>query len=170
MSMHRYVISIGANLGDARTTVAQAAGQLAERLGGTHTAVSSLYRTAPVGGPEQPDFINAVAIVESDLAPHEVLRILQAMEHEADRVRDVRWGPRTLDLDVIAAWTQSSGVSTAVISDDPNLTLPHPRAHERAFVLVPWLEIDPDGSIPGREDLRGLVADGFIDQVVTVDS
>ena len=168
--MKRYVISIGANLGDAHASVARAAEQLAERLGGIHVAVSSLYRTAPVGGPKQPDFVNAVVMVDCNLTPHEVLHVLQAMEREADRVRDVRWGPRTLDLDVIAAWEDGSDLESSVMSDDPHLTLPHPRAHERAFVLVPWLEIDPDGSIPGRGDLRGLLGDGFSDQVVTVDS
>jgi 2-amino-4-hydroxy-6-hydroxymethyldihydropteridine diphosphokinase len=166
--MKRYVISIGANLADARTAVAQAAERLAERLGGSQVAVSSLYRTSPVGGPMQPDFVNAVVIVETNLTPHQVLRVLQVMEQEADRVRDVRWGPRTLDLDVIAAWEDGNDVSSGVRSDDPHLTLPHPRAHERAFVLVPWLEIDPDATIVGKGTVRDLLVDGFPDQYVTV--
>ena len=154
----RYVIAVGANLGDAERVVDQTLGDLAGRLGGSLVARSSLYRTAPVGGPEQPDFVNAVAIVETDLAPLETLRALQAMENETGRVRDVRWGPRTLDLDVIAAGD--------LVSEDPVLTLPHPRAHERAFVLVPWLEIDPQAVIAGKGRVRDLVEAGFDDQSI----
>ena len=154
----RYVIAVGANLGDAERVVDHALGDLAERLGGALVARSSLYRTAPVGGPEQPDFVNAVAIVEADLDPLETLRVLQTMENEAGRVRDVRWGPRTLDLDVIAVGD--------LVSEDPVLTVPHPRAHERAFVLVPWLEIDPQAVIAGKGRVRDLVEAGFDDQSI----
>lgn len=154
----RYVIAVGANLGDAERVVDHALGDLAGRLGGALVARSSLYRTAPVGGPEQPDFVNAVAIVEADLDPLETLRVLQAMENEAGRVRDVRWGPRTLDLDVIAVGD--------LVSEDPVLTVPHPRAHERAFVLVPWLEIDPQAVIAGKGRVRDLVEAGFDDQSI----
>ena len=152
----RYVIAVGANLGNAEWAVDHALGGLAGRLGGSLVARSSLYRTAPVGGPEQPDFVNAVAIVEADLAPLETLRVLQAMENEAGRVREVRWGPRTLDLDVISAGD--------LVSEDPVLTVPHPRAHERAFVLVPWLEIDPQAVLAGKGRVCDLVDAGFDDQ------
>lgn len=154
----RYVIAVGANLGEAERMVDQALGDLADRMSGSLVARSSLYRTDPVGGPDQPDFVNAVAIVETDLVPLEVLRVLQSMENEAGRVRDVRWGPRTLDLDVIAA--------DDLVSEDPALTVPHPRAHERAFVLVPWLEIDPEAAIVGKGPVRDLVEAGFDDQGV----
>lgn len=156
----RYVIAVGANLGQAEHVVARALSELAERLEGELEGASSLYRTAPVGGPEQPEFINAVAIVHSPLQPRDVLGRLQAMEEEAGRIRDVRWGPRTLDLDLIAA--------DQVVSGDPDLVIPHPRAHERAFVLVPWLEIDPHADIPARGSVRALVERGFEGQEITV--
>ena len=156
----QYVIAVGANLGEAALVVGHALDTLAERLNGDLVARSSLYRTAPVGGPEQPDFINAVAIVDSNLEPPEILAHLQAMESESGRVRDVRWGPRTLDLDVIVAGD--------VVSDDPKLTIPHPRAHERAFVLMPWLEIDPLAKLPGIGEIRTIVDAGFIDQDIAV--
>lgn len=156
----RYVIAVGANLGEAMLVVSNALDSLADRLEGELVARSSLYRTAPVGGPEQPDFINAVAIVNSDHEPADVLTRLQLMEKESGRVRDIRWGPRTLDLDVIVAGD--------VVSDDPDLTIPHPRAHERAFVLLPWLEIDPRAEIPGIGAIRTIVETGFNDQQVSV--
>ncbi len=156
----RYVIAVGANLGDAEHVVARALSELGERLEGDLEARSSLFRTAPVGGPEQPEFINAVAIVHSFLQPRDVLGRLQVMEEEAGRIRDVRWGPRTLDLDLIVA-------DDAVI-DDADLTIPHPRAHERAFVLVPWLEIDPHAEIPARGSVRALVELGFEGQEISM--
>lgn len=156
----RYVIAVGANLGDAEHVVAHALSELGERLEGDLEARSSLFRTAPVGGPEQPEFINAVAIVHSFLQPRDVLGRLQVMEEEAGRIRDVRWGPRTLDLDLIVA-------DDAVI-DDADLTIPHPRAHERAFVLVPWLEIDPHAEIPARGSVRALVELGFEGQEISM--
>ncbi|MGA0208316.1 MAG: 2-amino-4-hydroxy-6-hydroxymethyldihydropteridine diphosphokinase [Candidatus Nanopelagicales bacterium] len=152
----RYVIAVGANMGDASARVEQTLDVLAQRLDGELLGRSSLYRTAPVGGVEQSDFINAVAIVETSLDPRAVLDRLQALELEAGRERIVRWGPRTLDLDVIAAGD--------LVSDDPELTLPHPRTHERAFVLIPWLEIDPSASIPGVGSVRDLVTAGVEDQ------
>ena len=156
----RYVIAVGANLGDAEQVVTQTLSTIAERLEGELEARSSLFRTAPVGGPEQPEFVNAVAIVHSVLQPRDVLGRLQVMEEEAGRVRDVRWGPRTLDLDLI--------VADDVVSEDPDLVIPHPRAHERAFVLVPWLEIDPHAEIPGRGSVKSLVELGFEGQDITV--
>jgi 2-amino-4-hydroxy-6-hydroxymethyldihydropteridine diphosphokinase len=156
----KYVIAVGANLGEAAMVVGEALCTLADRLDGDLVARSSLYRTAPVGGPEQPDFINAVAIVDSELEPSEILSRLQAMENESGRVRDIRWGPRTLDLDVIVAGD--------VVSDDPNLTIPHPRAHERSFVLLPWLEIEPLAQIPGIGAVEQLVNAGFDNQDIAV--
>ena len=156
----RYVIAVGANLGDAEHVVAHALSELGERLEGDLEARSSLFRTAPVGGPEQPEFINAVAIVHSFLQPRDVLGRLQVMEEEAGRIRDVRWGPRTLDLDLI--------VADDVVIDDADLTIPHPRAHERAFVLVPWLEIDPHAEIPARGSVRALVELGFEGQEISM--
>ena len=157
--MH-YVIGIGSNLGDASTSVRQAMRDVEDRLDATDVHRSSLYRTAPVGGPEQPDFVNAVLTLESDLTPDAVLQALQGIEQEAGRVRDVRWGPRTLDLDVVVAGN--------VVSEDPALTLPHPRAHERAFVLIPWHEIEPEASLPGLGPIAAMIEAGFDDQDIEV--
>jgi 2-amino-4-hydroxy-6-hydroxymethyldihydropteridine diphosphokinase len=110
-------------------------------------AVSSLYRTAPVGLHDQPDFINAVVAMETNLTPGELLDELFAIEARFGRQRSVRNAPRTLDLDLL--------LHGGTISDDPQVTLPHPRMHERAFVLMPLHEIAPALSIPGH----GAVAD-----------
>jgi 2-amino-4-hydroxy-6-hydroxymethyldihydropteridine diphosphokinase len=130
---------LGANLGDRVAALQGAVSSLAPHLRGA--AVSSVYETAPVGGPEQPDYANAVLVGDSD----EPASVLLARAHDAEalwlRTREVRWGPRTLDVDVLVV-----GMET---SDDPGLLLPHPRAHERAFVLVPWAEVDPDAVLPG---------------------
>ena len=106
------------------------------------TAVSPLAKTAPVGGPEQPDFLNQVLIIQTRLSAHALLEFGQALEHAAQRVRTVRWGPRTLDVDLIAY--------EGVTSNHPVLTLPHPRAHQRAFVLIPWSWADPDATLAGQ--------------------
>jgi 2-amino-4-hydroxy-6-hydroxymethyldihydropteridine diphosphokinase len=134
------VIALGANLGEAREALRAAVAGLAERPGIILGAVSDLWRTAAVGGPEQPDYLNAVAIVTTDLQPLELLAVCQELERAAGRERLIRWGPRTLDLDILAFGTLSSS--------DPVLTLPHPRAHERAFVLAPWAQVAPDWALP----------------------
>jgi 2-amino-4-hydroxy-6-hydroxymethyldihydropteridine diphosphokinase len=134
--MSRVVLSIGSNLGDPLANLQS----VLDGLGGRLVAVSSVYATAPWGGVEQQDFLNAALIAQDDdLDCRGWLRLGQELERRADRVRDVRWGPRSLDVDVVDC--------DGVVSADPELTLPHPRAHERAFVLVPWLEIDPDAML-----------------------
>ena len=145
MCMSRAVLALGANLGDRAASLQTAVDALAEST--KVLAVSGVYETAPVGGPDQPDYYNAVVVVETGMSASDLLALAQVIETGAHRVRLERWGPRTLDVDVL--------VFDDVISDDPVLTLPHPRAHERAFVLAPWLEADPHGVIPGR----GAVAD-----------
>jgi len=157
--MH-YVIGVGSNLGDAPASVRRAMHDVEEGLQASDARRSSLYRTSPVGGPEQPDFVNAVLVLESDLTPEVVLEVLQGIEQEAGRVRDVRWGPRTLDLDLVVAGN--------IISKDPVLTLPHPRAHERAFVLIPWHEIEPEASLPGVGPIAAVIEAGFDDQDIEV--
>lgn len=154
----RYVIAVGANLGAAQEIVARELVEVPVALSSSGSVASSLYSTAAVGGPEQPDFVNAVLIVESPLEPGEVLSILQEREHQAGRIRDVRWGPRTLDLDIIDAGGR--------VSDDPILTLPHPRAHERGFVLIPWVEIDSDAQVVGRGAVVDLIKELDTDQHV----
>jgi 2-amino-4-hydroxy-6-hydroxymethyldihydropteridine diphosphokinase len=133
------VLALGANLGDPLATLTEAVERLDRVAGLALVAVSPLARTRPVGGPEQPDYLNAVVLARTRLAPREVLAAARSVEEQAGRERLVRWGPRTLDVDVI----QYGAGGSAVISADPELTLPHPRAHERAFVLWPWAQADP---------------------------
>lgn len=144
----KYVIALGSNLGESKSTL-EAAIKSIHSIAKV-TAVSSFYETKPVGGPEQPNYFNAVLIAESELSPEKLLEELQKIENSAGRVRDVRWGARTLDLDLIAAGD--------IVQLDEFLTLPHPRAHERAFVLEPWLEIDPDGQLPGIGRIDSIFA------------
>jgi 2-amino-4-hydroxy-6-hydroxymethyldihydropteridine diphosphokinase len=129
----RAVLSIGSNLGDRLETLRSVVTGLGEQV----LAVSSVYETAPWGLADQPDFLNAVVIAaDPGAGPSDWLARAQQFEAAAARIREVRWGPRTLDVDVIDV--------DGIRSDDPVLTLPHPRAAERAFVLVPWAEIDSD--------------------------
>lgn len=135
------VLALGANLGDAQQTLRDAITDL-DRISGLEiTEVSPLARTAAVGGPDQPDFLNTVLLARTRLSARDLLHACQAVEQAHGRVRDERWGPRTLDVDLIVY-----GTLTAVADD---LELPHPRAHERAFVLEPWSQIDPDAVLPG---------------------
>ncbi|WP_205710955.1 2-amino-4-hydroxy-6-hydroxymethyldihydropteridine diphosphokinase [Isoptericola sp. BMS4] len=135
------VLALGANLGDAQVTLREAVTDI-DRLAGVQvTDVSPLARTGAVGGPDQPDYLNAVLVVRTTLAPVGLLDALQDVEEHHGRVREKRWGPRTLDIDIVQYGT--------LTSTDPDLELPHPRAHERAFVLVPWAEIAPDAVLGG---------------------
>lgn len=139
LSAHRAVLALGSNLGESESTIERAVVDLRE-AGVRILRVSPLYRTAPVGGPEgQPDYVNAVIEVSTELSPYELLKLCNAVEAAHHRERLVRWGPRTLDIDVIDY--------DGVISEDPVLTLPHPRAQERAFVLVPWAQMDPQAHL-----------------------
>ena len=143
------VVAVGANLprGSSRPedTARAAIRALAGHPALTGTTASGLYDTEPVGGPEQPAYVNAVVTARTTSSPLTLLRALHAVEADFDRRREVRWGPRTLDLDLVQYGDPSEG--TDVTSDRPHLTLPHPRAHERAFVLVPWLEADPGATL-----------------------
>lgn len=157
--MTRAVIALGANLGDARAALAGAVEAMRRMPELEILAESSVYSTAPIGGVEQPDYLNAVVIVESALAPRDLLDALHGIEADWHRTREVRWGPRTLDLDLIDF--------RGVTSDDPELTLPHPRAHERAFVLVPWFEADPGAELTGFGPVADLIP-GLGDQAITI--
>lgn len=141
------VIALGSNLGDRAATLRAAVAGLGGVPGLEIDVVSPFFETEPVGGPEQGAYLNAVVLVTAELAPRELLARLQGLEAAHGRTRDVRWGPRTLDLDLI--------VFGELASSEPDLTLPHPRAHERAFVLVPWSRVDPGATLAGR----GRVAD-----------
>ncbi|HHU46175.1 MAG TPA: 2-amino-4-hydroxy-6-hydroxymethyldihydropteridine diphosphokinase [Actinomycetales bacterium] len=152
--MIRAVLSIGANLGDARAALRTVRDAFAADV----VAASDVYRTPPWGGVEQGDFLNAVLIVDVDLTPLELLRAGQELEDAAERVREVRWGPRTLDVDVVQVreLSDAGAPGPEIVSDEPVLTLPHPWAHERAFVLVPWLDADPAARL-GDRDVAGIV-------------
>ena len=146
----RVVLALGSNLGDRLANLQAGLDLVCGGHGLECTAVSPVYQTAPVGGPDQPDYLNAVLIAASALPARSILDRGQAAEAALRRVRVQVWGPRTLDVDVIACGDE--------ISDDPVLTLPHPRAHERAFVLAPWHDIEPDAQIPGRGGITELLA------------
>jgi dihydroneopterin aldolase/2-amino-4-hydroxy-6-hydroxymethyldihydropteridine diphosphokinase len=162
--VRRTVLALGSNLGDRLATLQGGVDVLLEPSGlgssglgssglGSSglvlVALSPVYETVPVGGPPQPEYLNAVLIVETTLPAMALLRRGQAVEAAFGRVRQEVWGPRTLDVDVI--------VYGDVVSDDPELTLPHPRAAERAFVLAPWLDADPDAEIPGQGRVAELL-------------
>ncbi|RJO77887.1 2-amino-4-hydroxy-6-hydroxymethyldihydropteridine diphosphokinase [Nocardia panacis] len=135
--MTRAVLSIGSNMGDRSARLRDAVAG----FGADVVAVSSVYTTAPWGGVDQDDFLNIVAIVDNPtVSCRDWLLRGQELERAADRVREVRWGARTLDIDVV--WCADG--DRVVRSADPELILPHPHAHERAFVLLPWLEVAPD--------------------------
>lgn len=151
------VIALGSNLGESRDTLSTAVAELADQPGVRLKAVSPVVRTRPVGGPEQPDYLNLVISVETDLEPHDLLAHCQSVENAHHRERVVRWGPRTLDVDIITYGD--------LVLDDEDLTLPHPRAAGRAFVLQPWAWMDPQATLGGEsvaelaaraEDLPGL--------------
>ena len=164
--MSRAVLSLGANLGDRAGALRTA---LAALKDDGLVARSTLYETPPWGPVEQPSYLNAIAVVRGDRDARGWLARAHELEQAAGRTREVRFGPRTLDVDVIAV-TEDDG--TPVLSDDPELTLPHPRAHERAFVLVPWLTLDPNAVVPGKGRVADLVAalpPGEVDAVVRWD-
>jgi 2-amino-4-hydroxy-6-hydroxymethyldihydropteridine diphosphokinase len=141
------VIALGANIGNPRENLEIALSLLREST--EVISVSSFYKTVPVGGPAQPDYLNAVCIIESELPALDLLSLLHGIEKILGRERGEHWGPRTIDLDLI----QFGGIS----SKSNELELPHPRAHERRFVLEPWLEIDPDAV---------LLSHGRVDQLL----
>ena len=134
------VLSLGSNLGDRLANLQRGVDLLCSGGLGC-AAVSAVFQTAPVGGPDQDDFLNAVLLAQTALSAREILLRCQQAEAALGRVRTIRWGPRTLDVDVIAIGAETSA--------DPELTLPHPRAHERSFVLAPWLDVAPDATLPG---------------------
>ncbi|MER7504754.1 2-amino-4-hydroxy-6-hydroxymethyldihydropteridine diphosphokinase [Nonomuraea pusilla] len=147
----KVVLALGSNLGDRFQTLQGAIDTLFDAPGLVFVKASPVYETDPVGGPPgQLPYLNAVVLAEtSTLVPRTILERALSVENAFGRVRKEHWGPRTLDVDVIAVGD--------VVSDDPELTLPHPRAHERAFVLVPWFEVDPDAVVPGHGRIADLL-------------
>jgi 2-amino-4-hydroxy-6-hydroxymethyldihydropteridine diphosphokinase len=158
----RAVLSLGANLGDRAGAIREALTALkADGL----IARSTLYETPPWGPVEQPPYLNAIAVVRGPRDARGWLDRAHELEQAAGRTREVRFGPRTLDIDVV---TVTGDDGAPVLSDDPELTLPHPRAHERAFVLVPWLTLDPTAVLPGRGPIADLMASLPADDVAAV--
>ncbi|MEU5548262.1 2-amino-4-hydroxy-6-hydroxymethyldihydropteridine diphosphokinase [Micromonospora sp. NPDC047793] len=160
--MTRAVLSLGSNLGDRLDHLRTAVATLGESV----LMVSGVYETPPWGDTAQPAYLNAVALVGDPAAgPDDWLARARSAERAAGRVRDPqrRFGPRTLDVDVIAVWGDDG---EPVLRDDPELTLPHPRAHLRAFVLRPWIDIQPYGRLPGHGWLTDLLNAGPLDAEV----
>jgi 2-amino-4-hydroxy-6-hydroxymethyldihydropteridine diphosphokinase len=146
------VISLGSNLGNRLETLQGAVDALEDTPGVRVKAVSPVYETEPWGVEpgSQPSYFNAVVVLKTTLPPASLLERAHAVEEAFHRVRDERWGPRTLDVDIVAY--------ADVTSDDPQLTLPHPRAHERAFVLAPWHDVDPQAQLTGRGTVAELLS------------
>jgi 2-amino-4-hydroxy-6-hydroxymethyldihydropteridine diphosphokinase len=141
------VIALGSNLGNRELNIDSAIAELAKIVEITH--LSTNHETDPVGGPEQPKYLNAIAIAETELKPEELLIAMLEIENKLGRKREIHWGPRTLDLDLIVFGDE--------VIDSEILMLPHPRAHERRFVLEPWLEIEPDAYIPGIGKVESIL-------------
>ncbi|WP_129360429.1 MULTISPECIES: 2-amino-4-hydroxy-6-hydroxymethyldihydropteridine diphosphokinase [Micrococcaceae] len=161
------IIALGSNLGESQDTLARAITALANNEKITVEAVSPIAVTEPVGGPEgQPNYLNQVIRVSTDMSPFALLRFCQGIEEDFHRVRTVRWGPRTLDIDIVTFGN--------LFMDEPELSLPHPRAAERAFVLAPWARMDPDALLDGQpvvdlaaraEDRNGIR--GYLGETIT---
>ncbi|MDX3075955.1 2-amino-4-hydroxy-6-hydroxymethyldihydropteridine diphosphokinase [Streptomyces sp. NPDC088354] len=146
------VISLGSNLGNRLDTLQGAVDALEDTPGVRVKKVSPVYETEPWGVEpgSQPNYFNAVVLIRTTLPPSSLLERGRAIEDAFARTRTERWGPRTIDVDIVAY--------QGVVSDDPELTLPHPRAHQRAFVLAPWHDIDPAAELPGAGPVAGLLA------------
>lgn len=159
------VIALGSNLGDRAGQIRAATTQLSELGGTVLLGVSPLYQSAAVKpdgvDPDAPEYLNAVALIKTDLPPEALLMELAGIEEEFGRVRTERWGDRTLDLDII--WMEGIQMATE------NLTIPHPRAHERSFVLIPWLDVQPEASLPGFGPLADMAA-GMVTELSVFDN
>lgn len=145
------VLSLGSNIGNRLEKLQSAVDALADTPGLKVKSVSPVYETEPWGVPadSQPAFFNAVVLVKTTLPPASLLERGQAIEEALERVRDEQWGPRTIDVDIVAYQD--------VVSEEPALVLPHPRAHQRAFVLAPWHDVDPAAEVPGHGAVSGLL-------------
>jgi 2-amino-4-hydroxy-6-hydroxymethyldihydropteridine diphosphokinase len=141
-------LGLGANLGDRLSALQHAIDLLAAEPGISVRRTSRVWETDPVGGPQQPDFLNVVAEIETTLEPLDLLRVVNRVEAALGRTRDVRWGPRTIDIDILL-------IDDLTIDDD-RLTVPHPRMHQRAFVVMPLLELLPDPVLPDDTHLLDI--------------
>lgn len=149
------VIALGANLGDRSRTIAEAIERISKTKGINIVSASRVYESVALTeaglDPDQPSYLNAVVLVKTSLKPKALLSVLHDIENDFGRIRLQRWAPRTLDLDIITYGHE--------LIETKSLIVPHPRAHERSFVLVPWLEVDPDAVLPGRGRIDALLAD-----------
>jgi 2-amino-4-hydroxy-6-hydroxymethyldihydropteridine diphosphokinase len=149
MTARHAVLALGSNLGDRLATLQGGVDALSDA--GRVVAVSPVYETDPVGGPDQPDFLNAVVLVDTDLDAAAILAVAHAAEARFARTRDVRWGPRTLDVDLVSLGDE--------VVNHPDLVVPHPRAAGRAFVLLPWSAVDGEATLPDGRRVTDLLAD-----------
>ena len=148
----RAYLGLGSNLGDRRANIEEAVRRLNDTAGVRVTRVSSMYDTEPVGGPPQARYLNAACEVETELTPHELLRAALAVEDAMGRTREVHWGPRNIDIDIL--------LYGELVIQDEELTVPHPRMTERAFVLRPLADIAPRVRHPEtKKDIRTTLAD-----------
>lgn len=145
-------LGLGSNLGDRLAHLQRAVDLLGIEPGIRVTRSSRIWETDPVGGPDQPEFLNAVVEVITDLQPHDLLTACNRVEAVLGRTRDVRWGPRTIDIDIL--------LIDALSIDDDTLTVPHPRLHMRAFALMPLLELTPDPKLPNGTRLLDATPQG----------
>ncbi len=152
---NKAILSLGANLGDRRQTIERAISRIGETKGIRFLEASAIYESVALTDsgydPEQPSYLNAVVQVETSLKPKALLAALNEIENEFGRIRLQRWAPRTLDIDIITFGHE--------LIETKSLIVPHPRAFERSFVLVPWLEVDPEAVLPGRGKVSELVAE-----------
>jgi 2-amino-4-hydroxy-6-hydroxymethyldihydropteridine diphosphokinase len=149
--LSKVVYSVGSNLGDRLANLQGAVDAIRDTPDVIVVDVSGVYETDPVGGPEEsPQFLNLVIVAETTLEPRTLLERAQAIEDAYGRVREERWAPRTLDVDLIMVGKN--------LTDESDLKIPHPRAHERGFVLMPWAEVDPAGDFPGKGSVAELLS------------
>lgn len=158
----RYVLSLGSNIGDGEEALASARKAIGLVEKTTVAKASSVYVTKPWGKEDQPDFLNQVVFVDSDIEPESFLKRMLQIETHLGRVRKEKWGPRCIDIDLIAAGKRN--INTG------DLILPHKHAHERAFVLVPWLELDPEAELPRWGRIADLVEKIGADTVLRHDA
>ena len=142
MTVTRAALGLGSNLGDRLFHIESALATITATPGVTVVGVSPLIESVAVGGPDQPDYLNAVVVIDTLVSAEGLLALARRCEAQAQRLRDEQWGPRTLDVDVLAYGEMTS--------DDAELTLPHPRATQRAFVMLPWATVDPEFVVAGR--------------------
>jgi 2-amino-4-hydroxy-6-hydroxymethyldihydropteridine diphosphokinase len=146
----RVAFGLGSNLGNRLEHLQSAVTHILDRPTVAPVKASKVYETDPVGGPDQPDFLNAVLVVDTTITVAGLLNLAHDCEAAAGRIRSDRWGPRTLDVDVLAV--------AGVLSNDPALILPHPRIAEREFVLRPWADADPSFLVVGTDTVQDLLA------------